>query len=106
MKRPDEVKRSREDGEAVRKRLAGDPLTAHDRQGLGHVLAWYFWRMFALQEARLSLKRLRALVCGEPSQQRQPKPPDQSSGSREGAGGAGAAWGAGIRGSPAGAVPP
>jgi hypothetical protein len=29
------------------------------------VLQWDFWLVFALQETRLSLKRLRALVCGE-----------------------------------------
>ena len=60
MKRPQEVHLSREDGEALRKRLASDTLTADDRQVLGHVLAWYFWLMFALQEAQFSLKRLRA----------------------------------------------
>ena len=32
---------------------------------LGLVLRWYFWLLFALQEAKLSLKRLRALVFGE-----------------------------------------
>jgi hypothetical protein len=42
MKRPDEVKLTREDGEALRKRLESDTLAAHDRQVLGHVLAWYF----------------------------------------------------------------
>jgi hypothetical protein len=91
MKRPDEVKLSREDGEALRKRLEGDTLTAHDRQVLGHVLAWYFWLMFALQEAKFSLKRLRALVFGEAPKKRKTKPPAPASGSRDDAGGAGAA---------------
>jgi hypothetical protein len=91
LKRPDEVKLSREDGEALRKRLEGDTLTAHDRQVLGHVLAWYFWLMFALQEAKFSLKRLRTLVFGETPKKRKTKPPAPSSGSRDDAGGAGAA---------------
>jgi hypothetical protein len=37
-------------------------LTAQDRRVLEQVLRWYFWLLFALQEARFSLKRLRALV--------------------------------------------
>ena len=60
MKRPEEVKLSREDGEALRTRLAGDALTADDRRVLGQVLQWYFWLVFTLQEAKASLKRLRA----------------------------------------------
>jgi transposase len=93
MKRPDEIHLSHEDGEALRKRLAGDRLTAHDRQVLGHVLEWYFWLRFALQEARFSLKRLRTLVFGETPKKRKPKPPEQSSGPRDGDGGTGAAVG-------------
>jgi hypothetical protein len=59
MKCPEEVKLSREDGEALRTRLSGDALTAADRRVLDQVLQWYFWLLFALQEARFSLKRLR-----------------------------------------------
>ena len=51
MERPDEVHLSREDGEALRTRLAGDALTAADRRVLDQVLQWYFWLLFALQEA-------------------------------------------------------
>ena len=36
---------------------------------LGKVLTFYFWLLFALREAKLSLKRLKALVFGE-----KPKP--------------------------------
>ena len=60
MKRPEEVQLSREDGEALRTRLAGDTLTADDRRVLDQVLQWYFWLVFALQEATFSLKRLRS----------------------------------------------
>jgi transposase len=79
MKRPAEVKLSREDGEALRKRLEGDALTADDRRVLGQVLQWYFWLMFALQEAKLSLKRVGALVFGERPNKRKAAPADTSS---------------------------
>ena len=75
MKRPDEVKLSREEGEALRKRLAEHAVTAADCQVLGHVLEWYFWRIFTLQEATLSLKRLRILVFGESANRRKGPPP-------------------------------
>ena len=57
MKRPEKLQLSREDGEALRTRLAGDVLTADDRRVLDQVLQWYFWLLFALQEATFSLKR-------------------------------------------------
>src|SRR5215471_19701585 len=75
MKCPEEVKLSREDGKALRTRLAGDSLTAADRRVLDQVLQWYFWLLFALQEARFSLKRLRSLLFGEKPSSRQPSPP-------------------------------
>jgi hypothetical protein len=83
MTRPEEVNLSREDGEALRTRLAGDALTAADRRVLDLVLQWYFWLLFALQEATFSLKRLRVLVFGERSTQCKPSHSDQASGSRD-----------------------
>ncbi len=92
MERPEEVKWSRKDGEVLIERLKGDALTAHDRRVLEQVLRWYFWLLFALQEARFSLKRLRAMVFGDRAKTRTQKP---SSGgisySGGGAGGPGAA---------------
>ena len=79
MKRPEEVQLSREDGEALRTRLAGDALTADDRRVLDQVLQWYFWLLFALQEARFSLKRLRGLLFGEKPYTRQTSPPPGAS---------------------------
>jgi transposase len=70
MKRPEDVELSREAGEALLARLDTNTLTAEDRQVLGKVLTFYFWLRCALREAKLSLKRLKALVFGE-----QPKPP-------------------------------
>jgi transposase len=71
MKCPEEVKLSREDGEALRQRLAEDTLTATDRRVLDLVLQWYFWLLFALQEATFSLKRLRVMLFGDTPKQRQ-----------------------------------
>jgi transposase len=85
MKCPDKVQLSRADGEALRTRLAGDALTAADRHVLDQVLQWYFWLLFALQEATFSLKRLRVMLFGDPPKQRQSS---SSSGSSDGGGGA------------------
>ena len=65
MKRPDAITLSHEDGEALRQRLNGNALTADDRRVLDQVLLWYFWLVFALQEAKISLRRLRTLVFGK-----------------------------------------
>jgi transposase len=65
MKRPDEITLSHNDGEALRQRLNGNALTAADRRVLDQVLLWYFWLVFALQEAKMSLRRLRTLVFGK-----------------------------------------
>jgi transposase len=74
MQCPEEVRLSREDGEALRTRLAGDALTATDRRVLDQVLQWYFWLLFALQEATFSLKRLRVLLFGAKSNTRKTAP--------------------------------
>ncbi len=87
MDRPEEVTLSREDGEALLDRLAANSLTAADRQLLGQVVTFYFWLLFALQEAKLSLRRLRVLVFGEPGKPDKPGPPDETG---PGSGGEGA----------------
>jgi transposase len=73
MKRPEDVQLSREEGEALLARLEANTLTAEDRRVLGKVLAFYFWLLFALREAKLSLRRVKALVFGE--KPKKPKPP-------------------------------
>ena len=85
MQCPEEVALSREDGEALRQRLAGDTLTAADRRVLDQVLQWYFWLLFASQEATFSLKRLRILVFGEKCSKTQTSPPGVSSDASGGA---------------------
>jgi transposase len=94
MKCPDKVQLSRADGEALRTRLAGDALTADDRRVLDHVLQWYFWLLFALQEATFSLKRLRAMLFGEQPKKRQEPPTNPSAAPRDSDGGASGAGGA------------
>jgi transposase len=83
MKPPEDVQLSREEGEALLARLEANTLTAEDRRVLGKVLTYYFWLLFALREAKLSLKRLKALVFGE--KPKKPKPP--SAGGDVGGGG-------------------
>jgi transposase len=72
MKQPEDVHLSREDGEALLARLEANTLTAEDRRVLGKVLTFYFWLLFALREAKLSLKRVKALVFGEKPKKREP----------------------------------
>jgi hypothetical protein len=88
MKRPEDVTLSREDGEALLARLEANTLTAEDRRVLGKVLTFYFWLLFALREAKLSLKRLKALVFGESPKKREP--PDASGSEGSGGGSSGA----------------
>jgi transposase len=86
MKRPEDVTLSREEGEALLAGLAANTLTSEDRRVLGKVLTFHFWLVFALREAKLSLKRLKALVFGE-----KPKaPPPPSADGTSGGGGGGA----------------
>ena len=85
MKRPEEVHLSLEEGEALLARLEANTLTAEDRRVLGKVLTFYFWLLFALREAKLSLKRLKALVFGE--KPKPPKPPSSDGTLRGGSAG-------------------
>ena len=85
MKQPEDVQLSREEGEALLERIERNTLTAEDRRVLGKVLTYYFWLLFALREAKLSLKRLKALVFGE--KPKPPKPPSSGGASGGGSGG-------------------
>lgn len=73
MKRPEEVIGSREEGEALIERIERDALSAEDRRVLVKGLTVYFWRLFALREAQLSLPRLKTLVFGEKPKKRAPR---------------------------------
>jgi transposase len=73
MKQPEDVQLSREEGEALIERIERNALSVEDRQLLVKLLTFYFWLLFAVREAKLSLKRLKALVFGE--KPKKPKPP-------------------------------
>jgi hypothetical protein len=85
MKRPEDVTLSHEEGEALIERLERDALSTEDRRVLVKVLTFYFWLLFALREAKLSLRRLKTLVFGEKPKKREPP---ASGGSASGGGGA------------------
>src|SRR4029453_12092727 len=57
MKCPETVQLSREDGEALRTRVAGDGLTADDRRVLDHALEWDFWLFFSWEGAPAQANR-------------------------------------------------
>lgn len=88
MKRPEDVTLSREEGEALIERIERNVLSTEDRRVLVKVLTFYFWLLFALREAKLSLKRLKTLVFGEQPKKREPPPsggtPSGGSGSGSG----------------------
>ncbi len=85
MKQPEDVQLSREDGEALIERIERNALSAEDRRVLVKVLTFYFWLLFALREAKLSLKRVKALVFGEKAKKR--GPPESGGSASSGGGG-------------------
>ena len=62
---PDEVKLSREEGEALIERLRTNALTSEDRGLLVKLIQLYFWFTFALRETKISLGRLKRALFGE-----------------------------------------
>jgi hypothetical protein len=86
MKQPDEVRLNREEGEALIARLERNALTSEDRRVLVQLIRLSFWLLFALQEARCSLKRLRRLLFGDTRTKRPQGSRGGSSGPGEGDG--------------------
>lgn len=84
MKQPEEVRLNREEGEALIERLERNALTSEDRRVLVQLIRLYFWLLFALQEARFSLKRLRHLLFGDQRKKRKGGTRDGPSGPGEG----------------------
>jgi hypothetical protein len=74
MNAPEDLNLSPEQGESLIERLEHDTCTPEDRQILVHVLRLYFWLLFALQESKLSVKRLRTIIFGKPNTRRKRKP--------------------------------
>jgi transposase len=70
MSRPETITLSAAAGEAIIERLSVDAPSRLDCERLIQVLRWYFWLAAAVQEAKLSLKKLRTVLCGPG-----PKPP-------------------------------
>jgi transposase len=91
MQRPEEVNLSREDGAALIERLEDNALTTDDRRVLVKLITFHFWLLLALQEAKLSLKRLRSLLFGEQPKKRMARPPYKAPDSSDGDGDTGAA---------------
>ncbi len=89
MQPPEDVKLSREDGEALIERIQASNLKSEDQGLLVKLIRVYFWLTLALQETKISLKRLRVALFGEG--RKKPKPP----------GGDGGGMGAGGEGPPA-----
>jgi transposase len=71
VKKPaDHVTLSAAEGEAMIARLSIYAPSRSDCEILIQVVRWYFWLVWTVQEAKLSLKKLRTLLCGQG-----PKPP-------------------------------
>ena len=74
MQQPESFTLSAADGEAILARLAAYTPTRCDCEILMLVVRWYFWLMFALQETKITLSRLRRLLFGKALK---PSPPSE-----------------------------
>ena len=79
MKHPEPIHLSAEDGEAIIARLSVYAPTPSDCETLIVVIRLHFWLMFALQEAKLSLRRLRNVLFGKASSAKEPPESDEVS---------------------------
>lgn len=74
MKPVRDMELSSADGEALIERIEGERWTAEDRHLVVQIIRLYFGVILALQEAKITVKRLRHLLFGKP-----PKPvPDET----------------------------
>ena len=65
MKEPEQIELTRDEGEALIERVKASDLAADDRRVLERLIRMYFWLVFVVQEAKLSMKRLRGLLFGK-----------------------------------------
>ena len=72
MKPPEEVKLSREEGEALIERVKASNLASADQGLVVKLIQIYFWLRLALQETKISLKRLKIVLFGEGRKKRGP----------------------------------
>lgn len=84
MQRPhDELHLSPVEGDTLIERLEHNALSMEDRCVLVQVVRWLFWLLFVVQEAKLSLKRLRAVLFGHGTKAATSHAPEVSSSSGE-----------------------
>ena len=88
---PDDVKLSREEGDALIERLQANTVTSDDRRLLVRLIQLYFWFTFALRETKISLKRLKRVLFGEDKRRPPPPPGGGESSAGEAVGSAAAA---------------
>lgn len=79
QKSPPSLTLSAEAGEALIARVHQSGLSAEDAGVVEQVIRLYCWMVFALQEAKLSLKRLRTLLFGKGAKTPTPRVPQASS---------------------------
>ena len=65
MKQPESFTLSTAEGEAIMARLSIYAPSRSDCEILMQVVRWYFWLVFALQETKITVKRLRHLLFGK-----------------------------------------
>jgi hypothetical protein len=65
MQPPEEVKLSREDGEALIERSKASNLASDDQGVVVKLMGVYFWLTLALEETKIGLRRLKVAVFGE-----------------------------------------
>jgi len=78
-KPPEHVTLSADEGEALIGRVHASGLCPRDCQVVEQVIRAYFWVVFALQEAKLSVQRLRRLLFGKGPKPEKPPAPEASS---------------------------
>ena len=89
MKRPEEVKLSQEEGEALIERVQANRLTEADQRVVVQLIRLYFWLTFALRETKISLGRLKTALFGKGSKKPRAKDDDDDRGGPEGGAGEG-----------------
>jgi hypothetical protein len=72
MKPPEEVRLSWKEGEALIERIKASNLRSEDQGLLVKLIQVYFWLTLALQETKISLKRLKVALFGEGRKKRGP----------------------------------
>ncbi len=72
MKRPEKITLSADEAEAIMARLSVYAPSPSDCEIVMQVMRLYFWLEFALQEAKLSVKRLQTLLFGKTAQPQEP----------------------------------